>query len=53
MVNRGEEHTHAQLTLQCLCCVSLQEAGWPPVNTTVLRGQSWVSAAQGLAFLSA
>lgn len=49
----GEEHTHAQLTRQCLRCARLQGAGWVPVDTIVRRGQSWVSTAQGFAFLSA
>lgn len=41
---------HAQLTHQCLRCARMQGAGWVPFDTTVLRGQSRVSTAQGLAF---
>lgn len=49
----GEEHTHAQLTRPCLSCARLLGAGWVPIDTTVRRGQSRVSTAQGFAFLSA
>lgn len=28
----GEEHTHAQLTRQCLRCARLQGAGWVPMT---------------------